>query len=109
MQRRLRTFSVLTNRDWPAASSLHELLAPHCLVNGAETCLHEDLGKSSCGIQTPPPMRDSALRRYLSWDDYFMALAFLSAERSKDPNKQVSADRPVTLHDAAQADVLQPC
>ncbi|GLC37530.1 hypothetical protein PLESTB_001757600 [Pleodorina starrii] len=27
----------------------------------------------------------------LSWDDYFMALAFLSAERSKDPNKQVGA------------------
>ncbi|CAK0842952.1 unnamed protein product [Prorocentrum cordatum] len=25
----------------------------------------------------------------LSWDDYFMALAFLSAQRSKDPNKQV--------------------
>jgi len=28
--------------------------------------------------------------RYLSWDDYFIALAFLSAQRSKDPNKQVS-------------------
>lgn len=28
---------------------------------------------------------------YLSWDDYFMALAFLSAQRSKDPNKQVGA------------------
>jgi hypothetical protein len=27
---------------------------------------------------------------YLSWDDYFIALAFLSAQRSKDPNKQVS-------------------
>lgn len=27
--------------------------------------------------------------RYLCWDDYFMAVAFLSAERSKDPNKQV--------------------
>lgn len=26
---------------------------------------------------------------YLSWDDYFIALAFLSAQRSKDPNKQV--------------------
>ena len=26
---------------------------------------------------------------YLSWDDYFMAVAFLSAQRSKDPNKQV--------------------
>ncbi|XP_047940166.1 deoxycytidylate deaminase isoform X3 [Salvia hispanica] len=29
--------------------------------------------------------------RYLSWDDYFMAIAFLSAERSKDPNRQVGA------------------
>lgn len=28
---------------------------------------------------------------YLSWDDYFMALAFLSAQRSKDPSKQVGA------------------
>lgn len=28
---------------------------------------------------------------YLSWDDYFMAIAFLSAQRSKDPNKQVGA------------------
>ncbi|KAF5834910.1 hypothetical protein DUNSADRAFT_8181 [Dunaliella salina] len=26
---------------------------------------------------------------YLEWDDYFMALAFLSAQRSKDPSKQV--------------------
>lgn len=28
---------------------------------------------------------------YLSWDDYFMSVAFLSAQRSKDPNKQVGA------------------
>lgn len=27
--------------------------------------------------------------RFISWDDYFMAIAFLSAERSKDPNRQV--------------------
>ena len=26
---------------------------------------------------------------YLSWDDYFMAVAFLSAQRSKDPSTQV--------------------
>lgn len=25
----------------------------------------------------------------MSWDDYFMAIAFLSARRSKDPNRQV--------------------
>ncbi|CAI5944107.1 unnamed protein product [Closterium sp. NIES-64] len=28
---------------------------------------------------------------FLSWDDYFMAVAFLSAQRSKDPNRQVGA------------------
>lgn len=28
---------------------------------------------------------------YLQWDEYFMAVAFLSAQRSKDPNSQVGA------------------
>ena len=28
---------------------------------------------------------------YLPWDDYFMAVAFLSAMRSKDPCSQVGA------------------
>ncbi len=28
---------------------------------------------------------------YLSWDDYFMAVALLSAQRSKDPHTQVGA------------------
>lgn len=28
---------------------------------------------------------------YLSWDDYFMGIAILSAQRSKDPNSQVGA------------------
>ena len=28
---------------------------------------------------------------YLTWDDYFMAIALLSAQRSKDPNTQVGA------------------
>lgn len=34
-----------------------------------------------------------SLRRkdYLSWDEYFMAIAKLSAGRSKDPNTQVGA------------------
>ena len=27
----------------------------------------------------------------LSWDDYFMSVAFLSAQRSKDPSTQVGA------------------
>ncbi len=43
----------------------------------------EDSGiEQDCGIHK----RQS----YLSWEDYFMAIAFLSAQRSKDPNSQVS-------------------
>ncbi|CAG2242041.1 comEB [Mytilus edulis] len=35
---------------------------------------------------------DSAQRSgYLKWDEYFMALCFVSAQRSKDPNTQVGA------------------
>lgn len=30
-------------------------------------------------------------QNYISWDEYFMGLALLSAERSKDPNTQVGA------------------
>lgn len=37
-------------------------------------------------ITTTPARKD-----VLSWDDYFMALAKLSARRSKDPNTQVGA------------------
>ncbi|KAL4397149.1 hypothetical protein HN51_001666 [Arachis hypogaea] len=37
------------------------------------------------------PYDPSKRKQYLSWDDYFMAIAFLSAERSKDPNRQVGA------------------
>ncbi len=28
---------------------------------------------------------------YISWDEYFMGIALLSAMRSKDPNTQVGA------------------
>ena len=39
----------------------------------------------------PDPYNAVGRERYLSWDDYFMSVAFLSAQRSKDPNKQVGA------------------
>ncbi|KAJ9163896.1 hypothetical protein P3X46_023518 [Hevea brasiliensis] len=42
-----------------------------------------------CSSQSP--FDPSKRQGYLSWDDYFMAIAFLSAERSKDPNRQVGA------------------
>lgn len=36
----------------------------------------------------PDPYDPRPRTSYLSWDDYFMSVAFLSAQRSKDPNKQ---------------------
>ena len=36
-------------------------------------------------------IRDRARKDYLSWDEYFMAVAKLSAMRSKDPHTQVGA------------------
>ncbi|EOA25308.1 hypothetical protein CARUB_v10018623mg [Capsella rubella] len=42
-------------------------------------------------FQSLDPFSPLKRKGYLSWDDYFMAIAFLSAERSKDPNRQVGA------------------
>ncbi|KAH7425592.1 hypothetical protein KP509_11G061200 [Ceratopteris richardii] len=48
---------------------------------------------NDCDKEAPKPDPYSTSKRqgYLSWDDYFMAIAFLSAHRSKDPNRQVGA------------------
>ena len=37
------------------------------------------------------PTENIKRANYLSWDDYFMSVALLSAQRSKDPNAQVGA------------------
>lgn len=42
-------------------------------------------------LRKADPYDTSPRKGYLSWDDYFMAVAFLSSQRSKDPNKQVGA------------------
>ncbi|XP_065848377.1 uncharacterized protein [Euphorbia lathyris] len=48
-------------------------------------------GAASKKSSPQSPFDPSKRKEYLSWDDYFMAIAFLSAERSKDPNRQVGA------------------
>ena len=44
-------------------------------------------------FETDEPDGTQAKKRedYISWDDYFMGVSILSAERSKDPNTQVGA------------------
>eukprot|EP00250_Pteridium_aquilinum_P019977 c2464_g1_i1 orf=104-1090(+) len=50
----------------------------------------EELATANGNLK-PDPYNPSKRQGYLSWDDYFMAIAFLSAHRSKDPNRQVGA------------------
>ncbi|BAD87146.1 deoxycytidylate deaminase-like [Oryza sativa Japonica Group] len=54
----------------------------------------EHLAVNGCAAERPPvqsPFDPAKREGYISWDDYFMAIAFLSAKRSKDPNRQVGA------------------
>jgi len=55
-----------------------------------------DAESSECQVCEPelqviPTKRSSKRADYLSWDDYFMSVAHLSAMRSKDPSTQVGA------------------
>ncbi|KAJ7548703.1 hypothetical protein O6H91_07G023300 [Diphasiastrum complanatum] len=73
-------------------------------ANGSSE-IFEDMGAIADGVEEPALLEsfcfpkalkadplDTAKRKgYLSWDDYFMSIAFLSAQRSKDPNRQVGA------------------
>lgn len=46
------------------------------------------LKEAGYNVDAPTRLKRSS---YLSWDDYFMAISFLSAKRSKDPSTQVGA------------------
>jgi dCMP deaminase len=54
-----------------------------------DSSLSNDTEKEDSTPQTPS--NTTKRKDYLSWDEYFMAVAFLSAQRSKDPSSQVGA------------------
>lgn len=68
----------------PAVVQSGQGTAPRCFLKGAAMRI-----PSCCTVHFGC--------RYLSWDDYFMAVAFLSAQRSKDPNKQASKAAPAAF------------
>ncbi|KAF6150092.1 hypothetical protein GIB67_002874 [Kingdonia uniflora] len=69
--------------------ALRLLLNPRKYSSPIESQLTNNLDVEKSPRQSP--FNPSKRKSYLSWDDYFMAIAFLSAERSKDPNRQVGA------------------
>ena len=56
--------------------------------NGDSWCSN-DTEKEDSAPETPA--KTAKRTDYLTWDEYFMAVAFLSAQRSKDPSSQVGA------------------
>ena len=46
---------------------------------------------SEAGYDIDNPLNVRKREGYLTWDDYFMAVASLSSQRSKDPHSQVGA------------------
>ena len=65
--------------------------SPHQHEPSSHAHQHRELLRKEIGydpIATPSTQRR---RHVLSWDDYFLGIAFLTAQRSKDPNTQVGA------------------
>lgn len=63
-------------------------------LNSAAVGLGETPVKAGIPSETSPSKSGSSTAKraeYLGWEDYFMAVACLSAQRSKDPNTQVLA------------------
>lgn len=70
---------ILSDQDSP--DSMHSLSDRSAVQSGQQCPL----------LSRPDPFNPAKRDGYLSWDDYFMSIAFLSALRSKDPNRQVGA------------------
>ncbi|XP_070302129.1 deoxycytidylate deaminase [Salvelinus sp. IW2-2015] len=56
------------------------------------------------GTPSSDPAQTKKREDYLEWPEYFMAVAFLSAQRSKDPSSQVNALARTPLFDTAGQD-----
>ncbi|KAJ4757657.1 Deoxycytidylate deaminase-like [Rhynchospora pubera] len=59
--------------------------------NDSRLSLPNGNGCGNASASKCDPFDPSKRTGYITWDDYFMSIAFLSAKRSKDPNRQVGA------------------
>ncbi|XP_076344904.1 deoxycytidylate deaminase isoform X2 [Tachypleus tridentatus] len=64
-----------------------------CLIGIKDCTIVITMDSTDCKSGNAPALTKKSQKRvdYLQWSDYFMAIAFLSAMRSKDPNSQVGA------------------
>lgn len=87
--------SCLTDEAAHKSSSVIDLTSS--LVEETNThpslCRHtlENLLLTEANYNIADPSNTKKRSNYILWDDYFLGMAFLSAQRSKDPNNQVGA------------------
>jgi len=62
------------------------------MSNQDENNIRVIIHKESRGYDVDSPDNIPKRSDYLSWDDYFLAVAYLSAQRSKDPHPSKNSD-----------------
>ena len=77
--------------DWTIADLQKRVAAVLGKIGFGEERLSTQMGEMGFEIKKGGGGRVLKREGYLSWDDYFMSIAMLSAERSKDPNTRVGA------------------
>lgn len=84
--------STLTHRHQTLAASdnCHQPIAK-IKTNMSSKGIRDIIHKESRGYDINSPNNVPKRADYLSWDDYFLAVAYLSAQRSKDPHPSKNA------------------
>ncbi len=68
---------------------MHNMIV-HVYSSGTKRSHDPDDGVDVTSDDLSPPPAVKKRSDYLSWEEYFMSVAFLSAQRSKDPSSQVN-------------------
>lgn len=85
--------STPININWECATCSVEVeVGPNKIkIAGKKEQIVRSLMLKEAGYDIDNPSNTKKRKNYLAWDDYFMAVSFLSAQRSKDPEVQLGA------------------
>ena len=94
----LSALSPTTQDNHSTETKNHHIVTPTSTsLSSSSTISQEDIKLmiDEANYDPTKPVHPSSVKTkrmdYISWEDYFMAMAFLTAQRSKDPNTQVGA------------------
>lgn len=85
------TESPSANESGPLNSTTNGSASLDCLPNNGSESMYCTASTTTNQKATDRKEEDQPRVGYIDWDEYFMAVSFLSAQRSKDPATQVGA------------------